>query len=95
MPAGRTPIKTKWLTSSQRERAYDFIRRQVARRTAGVHHLPAGRGIGDAAKPRPPSRNTPACKQTIFPDLRLGLLHGRLSGEEKDRVMRAFSGRRV
>ncbi len=29
MPAGRTPIRTKWLTSSQRERAYGFIRRQV------------------------------------------------------------------
>ena len=30
MPAGRSPIRTKWLTSSQRERAYGFIRRQVA-----------------------------------------------------------------
>ncbi len=29
-------------------------------------------------------------KQTIFPDLRVGLLHGRMRGEEKDRVMRAF-----
>ena len=32
MPPGRTPIKTKWLISAQRERAYTFIQRQV---TAG------------------------------------------------------------
>jgi ATP-dependent DNA helicase RecG len=28
--------------------------------------------------------------QMIFPDLRVGLLHGRMKGDEKDRVMRAF-----
>ncbi len=27
---------------------------------------------------------------TIFPDLQVGLLHGRLKGDEKDDVMRSF-----
>ena len=30
MPPGRQEIKTRWLRSSERERAYSFIRRQVA-----------------------------------------------------------------
>ena len=29
MPPGRQPIKTRWLLSKERERAYSFIRRQV------------------------------------------------------------------
>ena len=30
MPPGRQEIKTRWLRASERERAYNFIRRQVA-----------------------------------------------------------------
>ena len=30
--------------------------------------------------------------EEIFPDQRVGLLHGRLKGAEKDEVMRAFAG---
>ena len=90
MPAGRTPIKTKWLTSSQRERAYSFIRRQVAEgRQAFVvyplveesEHTEAKAAVEEHAR----------LQEKIFPNLRLGLLHGRLRSEEKDAVMRAFS----
>ncbi len=34
-------------------------------------------------------------QKSIYPDLRLGLLHGRLKGEEKDEVMRQFSEREL
>jgi ATP-dependent DNA helicase RecG len=89
MPAGRTPIRTKWLTSSQRERAYDFIRRQVAegRQAFIVYPLVEESATSEA---RAAVEEHARLGATIFPDLKLGLLHGRLKGEEKDAVMRAF-----
>ncbi|MCX6031017.1 MAG: ATP-dependent DNA helicase RecG [Chloroflexi bacterium] len=89
MPAGRTPIKTKWLTPAQRERAYDFIRRQAADgRQAFIiyplveesEHSEAKAAIEEHAR----------LKSAVFPNLRVGLLHGRLKGDDKDAVMRAF-----
>ena len=89
MPAGRTPIRTKWLTSSQRERAYAFIRRQVAegRQAFIVYPLVEETAVSEA---RAAVEEHARLSTTIFPDLRVGLLHGRLKGEEKDAVMRAF-----
>jgi ATP-dependent DNA helicase RecG len=90
MPAGRTPIRTKWLTSSQRERAYGFIRRQVAegRQAFIVYPLVEESALSEA---RAAVEEHARLSANIFPDLQLGLLHGRLKGDEKDAVMRAFS----
>ncbi len=89
MPAGRTPIRTKWLTSSQRERAYGFIRRQVAegRQAFIVYPLVEESPVSEA---RAAVEEHARLSANIFPELRLGLLHGRLKGEEKDSMMRAF-----
>jgi ATP-dependent DNA helicase RecG len=89
MPAGRTPIRTKWLTSSQRERAYAFIRRQVAegRQAFIVYPLVEESEVSEA---RAAVEEHARLSANIFPDLKLGLLHGRLKSEEKDAAMRAF-----
>ena len=90
MPAGRTPIRTKWLTSSQRERAYGFIRRQVqeGHQAFIIYPLVEESAVSESlAAVEDHSR----LRDTIFPDLKVGLLHGRLPGDEKDEVMRAFS----
>ena len=94
MPAGRTPIKTKWLTSSQRERAYDFIRRQAASgRQAFIIYPLVEETENSEAKAA--VEEHARLKQTIFPDLRVGLLHGRMRGEEKDRGHARVQRRRV
>jgi len=90
MPAGRTPIKTKWLTTAQRERAYDFIRRQAQTgRQAFIVYPLVEESETTAAKAAVDEHAR--LQQTVFAELRVGLLHGRLKGEEKDAVMRAFS----
>ncbi len=89
MPAGRTPIRTKWLMSSQRERAYAFIRRQVqeGRQAFIVYPLVEESQVSEA---RAAVEEHARLSTTIFPDLQVGLLHGRMKGDEKDAVMRAF-----
>ncbi len=92
MPAGRTPVKTKWLTSGQRERAYEFIRRQVAEGHQAFIIYPLVEGTdGSGSDVKAAVDEHARLKSSVFPNLRLGLIHGRLRGEEKEAVMRAFS----
>jgi len=89
MPAGRAPIRTKWLASTQRERAYSFIQRQVGegRQAFIVYPLVEESEATDA---KAAVEEHARLSTTIFPDLKVGLLHGRLKNDEKDAVMRAF-----
>jgi len=94
LPPGRQTVKTKWLRPSQRESAYNFIRKQVV----GGHQvfiicplIEESEAIAAQAAVVEYER----LSQEVFPDLKLGLLHGRLSGEEKDVVMQRFRAREL
>ncbi len=89
MPPGRQEIKTHWIRSSERERAYAFIRRQVEQgRQAYIIYplveesdkIDAGAAVEEYDR----------LQKQIFPNLNLGLIHGRLNSVEKETVMRAF-----
>jgi ATP-dependent DNA helicase RecG len=89
MPPGRQPIKTRWMLSRERERAYSFIRRQVeAGRQAFIIYPLVEESESLSAKAAVPEYEQ-LCQQ-VFPQLRLGLLHGRMKGAEKDAVMQAM-----
>ena len=91
MPPGRTPIKTKRFPPTDRERLYGFVRRQVhqGRQAYIIYPLVEESEVLDVgAAVDAHARLT----EEIFPDLRVGLLHGRLKGAEKDEVMRSFAG---
>lgn len=90
MPAGRMPIKTKWLISTERERTYSFIRRQVqaGHQAFIIYPLVEESPTSDAGAA---TEEYARLQEVIFSDLRVGLLHGRMKGDEKDGVMRAFS----
>jgi ATP-dependent DNA helicase RecG len=90
MPPGRTPVTTKIFRPGDRERLYAFLRREAREgRQAYIVYplveesekLEAGAAVEGYEKLR----------QEILPDLRVGLLHGRMSGAEKDEVMRTFA----
>ena len=91
MPPGRTPIKTKRFLPTDRERLYSFVRRQVhdGRQAYVIYPLVEESEILDVGAAVDAHARL---SQEIFPDLRVGLLHGRLKGAEKDEVMRAFAG---
>lgn len=89
MPPGRQEIRTKWLRSSERERAYNFIRNQVksGRQAYIIYPLVEE---SDKIEAKAAVEDYARLQQEIFPDLRLGLVHGRMSGEEKESAMRQF-----
>ena len=89
MPPGRPTVKTHRLRPGQRQRAYDFLRQRVQAGRQAYIICPLVEE-SEAVAARAAVQEFQRLSQHIFPDLRLGLLHGRLSPGEKEAVMRAF-----
>ncbi len=89
LPPGRTEIKTKWLNPRQRQSAYDFVRKQVAAGRQAFIICPLIEE-SEAIEAKAAITEYERLSQSVFPDLRLGLLHGRLSPSAKDAVMQRF-----
>ena len=101
LPPGRTPIATYVVREDKRQRMYGFVRRQVAEGRQVYIICPAVEENPDAALPgeESPALNLKAVKtyaeklqREVFPDLRLGILHGKMKPREKEAAMSAFAG---
>ena len=92
MPEGRQPINTYVLRPQERERAFSLIRGQIkeGRQAFIVYPL-----IDESEKieARAAVDDFSTLSKEIFPDLKLGLLHGRMKPGEKDEVMMKFRDR--
>ena len=100
LPPGRTPVETYIIREDKRERMYNFVRQQVAQGRQVYLICPAVEDNPDAALPgeEHPALNLKAVtsyaaqlQRDVFPDLRLGVLHGKLRPREKEAVMAAFA----
>jgi len=89
LPPGRQAVKTKWLKPSQRESAYAFVRKQIAEGRQAFIICPLIEE-SEAIQARAAVAEYERLSQEVFSELKLGLLHGRMSAEEKDEVMRHF-----
>lgn len=90
MPAGRQPIETYVLRPQERERAYSLLRSQVkdGRQAFIIYPLIEESEKLDTLKAA--TEEHEKLSKEVFPELRLGLLHGRMKPDEKDRVMADF-----
>jgi len=89
MPPGRVPIVTRRISDDRADEAWSFVRKQVS---AG-HQVYVVYPVIEENEERELKAAIKMYKELskrIFPDQRVGLLHGRLDPEEKDRVMQQF-----
>jgi ATP-dependent DNA helicase RecG len=88
-PPGRQPVRTTVRPETRRDEVYGLMRAAVAagRQVYVVYPI-----IEESEKSDLKAATTMAAHlaDTVFPDLRVELLHGRLKGDEKDAVMRRF-----
>jgi ATP-dependent DNA helicase RecG len=89
LPPGRQPIETYWASEAKRAGAYNFVREQVAEGRQAFIVFPLVEE-SEAIDARAAVAEHERLSQEVFPDLRLGLLHGRMKPAEKDAVMLAF-----
>jgi len=89
MPPGRQKVATHLLLPRERERAYKLIRREVeAGRQAFIIYPLIEENETSEAKAAVDEQKR--LKKEVFPELKVELLHGRLSAEEKDKAMESF-----
>jgi ATP-dependent DNA helicase RecG len=93
LPPGRTPVDTRWSAAEHLPGVWDFLRRQVAAGRQAYIVYP----VIEQSKSEEARRSLKAAiveyerlQKSVFPQLRLGLLHGRMRSDEKDQVMEAF-----
>ena len=91
MPPGRTPIATLAVEPRNRRKAYDFVRRQLAagRQAFVVYPLVEE---NEALELRAATEEAERLAKEVFPEFKVGLLHGRMKPQEKDEVMDRFRG---
>jgi ATP-dependent DNA helicase RecG len=89
LPPGRQLIKTKWLWPNQRESAYNFIRKQVAGGHQAFIICPLIEE-SETIQARAAVAEYEYLSQEVFPNLRLGLLHGRMASRDKEKAMQQF-----
>ncbi len=89
LPPGRQEIKTKWLKPVQRDKAYTFLRRQVAEGRQAFIICPLIEE-SEAIQAKAATVEFEHLSREVFPNFRLGLLHGRMPAAEKDAIMCRF-----
>jgi ATP-dependent DNA helicase RecG len=89
MPPGRQPVNTYVLRPQERERAFTLIRGQIKEGRQAFIIYPL---IEESEKieARAAVDDYETLSKEIFPDLKLGLLHGRMKPDEKDATMLKF-----
>jgi ATP-dependent DNA helicase RecG len=106
LPPGRTPITTRRVTDEKAEDVWAFVRKQIKAGhqayvvypviEAAENEQPEFAELDESKKGRSKLGLKAAVamydelRRKIFPDLRVGLLHGKLRAEEKEEMMRRF-----
>jgi len=89
LPPGRKPIKTHWKQIGERRKVYAALRTLIDQGRQAYVVCPL---IEESEKLQVQAASELAqfLATEVFPDLKVGLLHGQMKGEERDEVMSAF-----
>ena len=97
-PPGRGEVVTRWVRPPQRAAAMDFIRRQIRAGRQAYFVYPRIESNGDAAENgamKAAVEEHRLLSQTVFPEFRIGLLHGQMASAEKKKIMAEFRSGRI
>jgi ATP-dependent DNA helicase RecG len=89
MPAGRKPIITKAVPESHIEQVWSFVRQEVDAGHQAYVVYPMVEESETAAK-KAAEQMALHLQRDVFPDLQVGLLHGKLKADEKEQAMDRF-----
>jgi ATP-dependent DNA helicase RecG len=87
LPPGRTPVDTQVMPPEKRKEAYELVRREVTSGRQAFIICPLIEE-SETLEVRSATAEFERLQREVFPDLRLGLIHGRL--KDKDVVMQRF-----
>jgi ATP-dependent DNA helicase RecG len=89
MPPGRPKVKTYRVLPYRRDEAFEFVRKKIAEGRQAFIICPLVEE-SESIEAKAAVQEYERLSRNVFPELRLGLLHGRMASGEKDAVMRSF-----
>lgn len=94
MPPGRTPVETYVASESQRGRVYNRLCQEIEQRNQAYIVYPL---VEESEKSDllAATEGAEQLKNEIFPQARIGLLHGRMKPAEKEEIMARFKNHEI
>lgn len=89
MPPGRQQIRTRWVPPDQRDNAYAIVRQEVKAGRQAFIICPLIEE-SEAIQARAATEEYERLSRLVFPDMSVGLLHGRVGHDERESVMHGF-----
>jgi len=89
LPPGRTPIVTRAVADERATDVWEFVRREIAAGHQAYVVYPVIEE-NEERELKAAEQMHRQLREKIFPDLHVGLLHGRLDSDAKERIMREF-----
>jgi ATP-dependent DNA helicase RecG len=91
LPVGRLKVKTWVVPKEKRQKAYEWIRSRIKDTPEQAFIIcPLIEESETLTSVKAATKEFSLLSQVIFPDLRLGLLHGRLKAKERDQILNLF-----
>ena len=89
LPPGRQQVRTRWVEPQQRDNAYAIVRQEVKAGRQAFIICPLIEE-SEAIQARAATEEYERLSRLVFPDMRVGLLHGRVGQDEREAVMQGF-----
>jgi ATP-dependent DNA helicase RecG len=94
LPPGRTPVETQVIHAKQRKKVYELLRQEFTRGRQAYIIYPL---VEESEKSdlKDVTTMTEQLQKEIFPEIPMAMLHGRMAGEEKQKIMTAFARKEI
>jgi ATP-dependent DNA helicase RecG len=92
LPPGRTPVNTRVVSDERAAEVWEFVRKTVARGEQTYVVYPVIEESEKDVGLKAAMKMYDELRKKVFPELKVGLLHGRMDADEKDEMMRRFKG---
>jgi len=90
MPAGRSPVETRVCGDEERSVVYAQVRSDVSAGRQAYIVYPTVEGAEDDTSVAGVTEGQKRLQRDVFPEFRVGIVHGRMTREEKEGVMTRF-----
>ena len=89
LPPGRRPVKSRWFPPKKLAAAYEFMRLHISNGEQAFIVYPLVED-SETLDLKAATSSASRLQREVFAEFRVGLLHGRMRSDEKDRVMAEF-----
>ncbi len=94
LPPGRKPVMTYWVSERKRNKVYEFVKKRIKEGEQAYVICPLVEE-SDVLEAESAIRLYEELKEGFFKSERLGLIHGRMKMEEKEKVMKDFKSGKI